>query len=370
MDQQEIERVYRRCDRFLTHHYPRSPKQTLIDTAARIDDDALPDMYGKGDIIEALEARVAGLLGKEAALFLPTGTMAQQIALRIWTTRSGIPTVAMHPRNHLDAFEYHAYEIMHNLRGIRVGSPNQVLSLEDLQAVPEPIGVLLLELPQREIGGQLPAWDDLVATSEWARSRSIPLHMDGARLWESKPFYNRDYAEICALFESVYVSFYKSLGAITGAALAGPADLIAEARLWQHRHGGRLIRAYPYVASAQLALDQRLDRMPAYHDKATSIAATLRDLPGVEIVPDPPHTNMLHIYLRGDREHLLEIATAIADETGIFVTRNFGDSPIPTWQKFEFTVGDATLDLSDDTIRGLFEQLLDRVTQEGNQHGT
>lgn len=364
MDQQEIERAYRRCDRFLTHHYPRSPKQTLLDAAAHLDDDTMPDMYGKGDVIEALEARVADLLGKPAAVFLPTGTMAQQIALRIWTTRSGIPTVAMHPRNHLDTNEQFAYEILHDLRGIRVGSPNQLLSLEDLQAVPEPIGALLLELPQREIGGQLPAWGDLVATAEWARSRSIPLHMDGARLWESKPFYNRDYADTCANFDSVYVSFYKSLGAITGATLAGPAEFIEEARLWQHRHGGRLIRAYPYVVSAQLALDQRLDRMTAYHDKATRIAATLRDLPGIELVPDPPHTNMLHIYLRGDRERLLESATAIANETGIFATKRLGDSPLPTWQKFELTVGDATLDLTDDTIRGLFEQWLDRANQE------
>ncbi|MEX2315266.1 MAG: beta-eliminating lyase-related protein, partial [Thermomicrobiales bacterium] len=251
MDQQEIERVYRNCDRFLIHHYPRSPKQTLLDTAAMLDDDAQPDMYGKGDIIETFEARVASLLGKEAAIFLPSGTMAQQIALRISTTRSGIPTVAMHPRNHLDAFEHHAYEILHGIRGIRVGSPNRVLALEDLQAIPEPIGTLLLELPQREIGGQLPAWDDLVATSEWARSCSIPIHMDGARLWECQPFYGRDYSEICALFDSVYVSFYKIIGGLTGSALAGSAALIDEARLWQHRHGGRLSRSYPYILTAQ-----------------------------------------------------------------------------------------------------------------------
>jgi threonine aldolase len=364
MDQQEIERVYDRCERFLTHHYPRSPKQTLLDVAAAIDDAARPDTYGKGDIIESFEARIAELLGKEAALFLPTGTMAQQIALRIWTTRSGIPTVAMHPRNHLDAFEHHAYEILHNLRGIRVGSPNTIMSLDDLQAIPEPIGTLLLELPQREIGGQLPAWDELVAISEWARSRSIPIHMDGARLWECKPFYGRDYPEICANFDSVYVSFYKSLGGIQGAALAGPADAIAEARLWQHRHGGRLIRAYPYVVSAQVALDQRLDRMTAYHEKAVAIATALRDIPGVEIVPDPPQTNMLHVYLRGDRERLLDAAITIADETGTFLTSRLGDSPLPAWQKLELTVGDATRDLPDDTIRGLFEQWLARANHE------
>ncbi|HEX5166969.1 MAG TPA: beta-eliminating lyase-related protein [Thermomicrobiales bacterium] len=363
MDQHEIERVYRQCDRFLGHHYPCSPKQTLLDLAATVDDDALPDTYGAGELIESLEARIAELLGKEAAVFLPSGTMAQQIALRIWTTRSGIPTVAMHPRNHLDAFEHHAYEILHGMRGIRTGSPNRLLTLDDLKAIPEPIGALLLELPQRELGSILPDWDDLVAIAEWARSRAIPLHMDGARLWESQPFYGRSYAEICANFDSVYVSFYKTLGALSGAALAGPDDLIAEARLWQHRHGGRLIRAYPAVVSAALALDQRLDRMAAYHDKTIGIAVALRDHPDIEVTPDPPHTNMLHIYLRGDRDRLIDAAIATAADTGVFLTQRLGESPRPAWQKLELTVGDAALDLPDDTIRSLFDQWLARAKQ-------
>ncbi|MGH9174104.1 MAG: threonine aldolase family protein, partial [Vicinamibacterales bacterium] len=216
-------------------------------------------------------------------------------------------------------------------------------------------------LPQREIGGQLPSWDELVATSEWARSRGIPLHMDGARLWECQPFYGRDYAEICALFDSVYVSFYKILGGLAGSALAGPADLIAAVPLWQHRHGGRIARVYPYIVSAQQGLHERLERLGAYHEKAVRIAATLGSLPGVEVVPDPPQTNMLHLYLRGDGDRLLAAATAIAEETGVFLIRSLRDSPLPTYRLFELTVGDATLDLPDELIRGLFEQLFERA---------
>jgi threonine aldolase len=363
MDQHEIDCIFRNCDRFLAHHYPRSPRQILLDLAAALDEDVIPDTYGSGEVIESLETRVAELLGKEAAVFLPSGTMAQQIALRIWTTRSGIPTVAMHPRNHLDAFEHHAYEILHNLRGIRAGSPNRILTLEDLQAIPEPIGAILLELPQRELGSILPDWDELVSIAEWARSRSIPLHMDGARLWESQPFYGRGYVDISANFDSVYVSFYKTLGALSGAALAGPADVIAEAKLWQHRHGGRQIRAFPAIVSAQLALDQRLDRMAAYHDKTVRLAAALRGHPDIEVTPDPPHTNMVHIYLRGDADRMIDAAIATAADTGVFLTRRLGDSPRPAWQKLELTVGDATLDLPDDTIRNLFDQWLARAHQ-------
>ena len=81
----------------------------------------------------------------------------------------------------------------------------------------------LASLALGAIGGALPAWDDLVAMVAWAREQHMITHMDGARLWESQPFYGRDYAAIAALFDTVYVSFYKILGGICGAMLLGPA---------------------------------------------------------------------------------------------------------------------------------------------------
>jgi threonine aldolase len=269
----------------------------------------------------------------------------------------------MHARNHLDAPEHFAYQVMHGLRGIVAGSPDRLLTLADLQAIPEPLGAILVELPQREIGGQLPAWDDLVAIAEWARERGIPLHMDGARLWQCRPFYGRAYAEIAGLFDSVYVSFYKIIGGITGSALAGPAGLIEEARVWQWRHGGRLIHAFPLVLSAERGLDERLGRIDAYHVKAVEIASALGAFPDIEVVPDPPHTNMLHVYLRGDRERLMQAALEIAEQHDVFMIYRLGDSPLPRWQKFELTVGDATLDLTTDEIAALFHELFDRASR-------
>ena len=104
-------------------------------------------------------------------------------------------------------------------------------------------------------------------------SAASALHMDGARLWESGPFYDRPYAEIAGLFDSVYVSFYKGLAGITGAILAGTRDFIAEARVWQRRQGGNLFHMYPYVLTARRGLEQRLPRMAEYHRKALEIAA-------------------------------------------------------------------------------------------------
>jgi threonine aldolase len=358
---ERAEHALRGCTRFLTQHGLRSPREILLELAETTDPDLSPDRYGAGDLISGFEATIAELLGKEAAVFVPSGTLAQQIALRVWSERKGSPTVAMHPRNHLDLHEGYAYQHLHGLRGIAVGQPDRLLTLDDLQNVVEPLAALLLELPQREIGGQLPAWDDLVAQTDWAHERGAATHKDGARLWESGPYYGRPYHEIAALFDTVYVSFYKGLGGLTGAALAGPKDVIAEARVWQHRQGGRLFQLYPYVLAARSGLEQRLGRMADYHRRAVEIASDLAVFPQISIVPNPPQTNMMHLYLRGDRDRLLAAAIAIAEETGIGVLRSLAPTPLPEYQKWEFTVGDATLALSREEITATIGALLERA---------
>jgi threonine aldolase len=352
--------IRRACTRAIAHHYRRSPHELLTALAAATDPDLEADRYGQEGPLPAFEAEVAALLGKEAAVFMPSGTMCQQIALRLWADRRGRRTIGMHPRNHLDAYEHHAYQILHGLRGVPLGDPDRLLTLADLERAAEPLAALLLELPQREIGGQLPSWDELVALTGWARERGIPLHLDGARLWECGPYYARPYAEIAALFDTAYVSFYKGLGGIAGAILAGPAELIAEARIWQRRHGGNLIHLFPYVIAAREGLHTRLDRMPRYHERAVALAAALDTLPGVDIVPNPPQTQMMHLYLRGDRERLIAAALDLAQETGIWTFDRLSNSPVPTVQKLELTVGDATLDLTVDEIVKLFSAILER----------
>lgn len=214
-----------------------------------------------------------------------------------------------------------------------------------------------LELPQRDLGGQLPDWDALNEIIAWARERGIPTHLDGARLWECRPFYGREYAEIAQLFDSVYVSFYKILGGIAGSALAGPADLIAEARTWQRRHGGNLIHLYPFVLSAQKGLRERLGRMEAYHAKAKEIAALLTLFDEIEIAPNPPHTNMMNVFMRGEREKLEAAALDVARETGTWLFSRLAPTPIPGFTMFELTVGEATMDLSGQEIVEAFRIL-------------
>jgi len=288
---------------------------------------------------------------------MPSGTMCQQIALRIWTDRTHVSRVAFHPTCHLELHEQQAYQSLHHLQRVLVGHPDRLMTLDDLQKVAEPLGALLLELPQREIGGQLPSWDELVALVQWSRKRGIPTHMDGARLWQCQPFYQREYAEIAALFDSVYVSFYKDLGGLAGSILAGPADFIAEARVWQRRHGGNLIRLYPYVLSARKGLHERLGRIGVYYAKAQEIASALEALPQIEIVPNRPQTNMMHLFLCGEREKLVAAALEVSQENGVWLFANLTPTALPAYQKLEFTVGEASLDISNEEISVLFQAL-------------
>ena len=315
------------------------------------------DLYGERALAERLEARVAELLGKEAAVWMPSGTMAQQIALRIHCERRANRRIAFHPRCHLDAREERGYAHLHGLGADLLGSRERLPTPEDLEAVHEPLGAVVLELPARELGGQLPAWDELTAFCAKARDNGTALHMDGARLWQCAPFYQRTLAEIAELFDTVYVSFYKDLGAPAGAALAGTKVVIDEARVWQVRHGGRLFTAYPFLLAAERGLDEVLPRMPEFVARATELAAALGALDEVEIVPDPPQTAMFHLLARRQLERLNEAALDIAERTSTFIG-HFTATEVPGVQATELTVGAASFQVTVDEARELYRELL------------
>jgi threonine aldolase len=247
---------------------------------------------------------------------------------------------------------------MHGLRPQLVGGRNDVITLDDLNAVEEPMGALLLELPQRDLGGELPTWEDLQAQIAWTRERGVRLHMDGARLWEAGTYYNRPYAEIAEGFDSVYVSFYKGLGALAGSALAGPADFMAEVRPWVRRHGGNLFQFYPYVLSARKQLRERLPRFGEYRQRALEIAAVLSRIPGIKVRPSPPQTNMMHVFLEGDREQLLDRALEVAGDEGVALFRYLAPTPVPGVSVFEVTIGDAALELSNEEVGAFFKRVM------------
>jgi threonine aldolase len=317
-----------------------------------------PDAYGEGPVVAALESEVARLLGKPAAVLLPSGTMAQQIACRIHAEERGVRTVAWHPTCHLQLHEQDGAQLLHGLRAQRVGDPRTLITRADLDALAGRLAVLLLELPQREIGGQLPRWEELATHVAWARERGVALHLDGARLWECAPFYGRTHAEIAALFDTVYVSFYKTLGGIAGAALAGPVDFVAQARVWRKRQGGSLVAMWPLAISARLALRERLPLVAGYVERARSLARALAAVDGVAVKPDPPHVNMMHVYLRRDADAVAVAAAALMHRTRVALFRRLRPAEVPGWCSFEVAIGDAAANISNDEVAALARELL------------
>ncbi|MFI1168414.1 threonine aldolase family protein [Streptomyces sp. NPDC020801] len=345
----------------------------LLDGAADLYDlDESSDMYGNG-VVEALEEKVAHLLGKEAAAFFPTGTMAQQVALRCWAGRTGNPAVALHALAHPEVHERHAFSQVAGLRPVRVTSEPRLPTAEEVHGLDEPFGALMLELPLRDAGFLLPSWEELVAVVEAARERDAVVHFDGARLWESTVHFGRPLTQIADLADSVYVSFYKSLDGYGGAALAGPKELVEEARAWRHRYGGNVFQQFPTALSALAGLERELPRLPGYVRHARVVAAALREgfaaagLPWTRLNPAEPHTNEFQVWLPYDPDILARAAIRTAEETGTMLFAAGWEARGPGLAFTEVHVRAAGLEWTADDVRAAVAEFAARLRQDAGE---
>jgi threonine aldolase len=188
------------------------------------------------------------------------------------------------------------------------------------------------------------------------------MHMDGARLWEAREAYApRAHAEICAHFDSVYVSFYKGIGALAGAALAGSKAFVDEARLWRKRMGGTLVQLHPYVASAAMRFDAQLARMAARRDAAITLGRSLARADGIRVLPDPPQVAMFHLHFEAPPEAMLAARNAIAESDGTWVPGGFVAGATPGTSYVEVNVGDATAALDPARVTQAYAKVVARA---------
>ncbi|WP_064093983.1 threonine aldolase family protein [Rossellomorea aquimaris] len=332
----------------------------LKEALQEIDDDQESDIYGSGPLIEDFQDKMAKYLGKEKAVFFPSGTMAQQIALRIWCDQKGIKKVAYHPLSHLEIHEEDGLKELHHIEPILLADKDRVIELEDVQNMKEDISCLLLELPQREIGGQLPEFKTLEKISAYCRGNGVKLHLDGARLYEILPYYGKSAAELCSLFDSVYISFYKGIGGLAGAILAGEEDFIKESKVWKRRHGGDLISLYPYIISADYYFEKRISKMDQYYKETKELAELFQQCHGVSTKPEIPVSNMFHVIFHESKEKMEEVLIEIYEKTGIGITA-YVNAINDNQCGYEVTVGDLYSQIPKNALRNLFELLDERM---------
>ena len=313
------------------------------------------DCYNEGELVQQLEKRVANILGKPAALFFSKGMVAQFCAFKAVETSSGNSSLALHPLSHLAYDERDSYRQLLNLNGHLIGK-DQPFELEDLSAISSKPGTISVELPLRRAGFLLPEWDELSALSDWCKENKVHRHMDGARLWESTHYYQKSESEISVLFDSVYVSLYKGLGALGGAVLAADEDFIEQCKVWRTRFGGNSYSLFPFIITALEGLDNRHQKIPEYVIRAKAIAKQLSCFSELE-VPEP-QTNGFFVFVSGDKESLNLKAEKLTESMGIKLFNSVTEFPNTQKLMVEIQVGACHEKITNDEIGEYFAEWL------------
>ncbi|MBI3229094.1 MAG: threonine aldolase [Burkholderiales bacterium] len=346
------------CTEFFHSHRQAKPAQHLAAMAAWCEENNIDaDVYGAGDYLQAFEAKIAALTGFEAAMFCITGTMAQMIALRLACEQRASEVVAMHASCHILLHEQNNYQMLGQFKTQTLGEPFRPWLASDLEKIPGKLAAALYELPMREIGGQMPDWEQLADIKQVALTRGTHLHLDGARLWEAACGYGKSPAEVCEGFASAYVSFYKGIGSVGGAMLLGSSDFIAQARVWMHRFGGNIYQRMPYAVSAAMQFDARLAAMPQYRQKTQEVLALIAKHPELRINPAQPQCNLFHLYFPVAAQTLNEIRNQIAREEKAWLFANGRNTALAGQSMVELYIGDNMLALSNERIAQLLQLL-------------
>jgi threonine aldolase len=262
------------------------------------------DVFHDDPSVLALERRVADLLGKDDAMYVPSGTMANQAALRIHTQPGDVVLAPVDAHVHI-----HEMGAPYVLSGVTIqfleGGRGTFGPDDVAAAVPEPsaslpaslfqpVTLLWVENTHNAAGGAVWAPDRLAGVATEAKRLRLGTHMDGARLWNAAIATGRAEAELAAGFDTVSVCFSKGLGAPMGSALVGRQDLIDRARFFKQMFGGGFRQAGMMAAAARHAVDHHRPRLADDHANASRLAAGLAEIPGIIVDTAAVETNMVY----------------------------------------------------------------------------
>jgi threonine aldolase len=282
------------------------------------------DVYGEDPTIRALEARTAALLGQEAALFVPSGTMANQVAVGVHAGPGD--ELLCGATAHVYVWEGGGIARLWGVTPRTFAGDLGRLVAADLDGAIRPddghyvrTRLVCLENTHNRCGGKVHPQEDVERVAAWARSHGLALHLDGARIMNAAVASGRPAAELCDPFDSVSLCFSKGLGAPVGSALAGRGDLIARARRLRKLLGGGMRQAGVLAAAALHALDHHVERLAEDHANAQVLARVVERTPGLSLESGPVETNLVWIAV----DPALGTAAAVAGrlkERGVLVS--------------------------------------------------
>ncbi|GHF11129.1 threonine aldolase [Kordiimonas sediminis] len=347
-----------KCEKFVTRHKPLSHSQWISRMQGVPEVDLDIDFYGQGHAIAILDQKMADILGREKALFFHKDMVGQHSVLLSRSRQSGKKRIAVHPQSHMQVDEALAYSELLGLEAVMFGKEGYAVDEADIAALSTDLSSIVVELPTRRAGFKLPDWQVLEQLKHFSKASNIPLHFDGARLFEASCYYGKSYDEVAAMADSVYVSLYKTLGAAAGGIVAGDADFIDSLVPWRTRLGGDLFTAFPYVLTALWGLDHYLPRIPEFHQSALSLSASIRQAFGENALPEGIQCSGFQVELPIAADLLEKKALAIAEKEKVWLFDRIVNAGANA-SRFEIQVGDALDDWTNEELVARFVSLVE-----------
>lgn len=264
------------------------------------------DVFGDDPSVVALEAAVARRLGKAAAVFVPSGTMANQLAILAHTRRGD--AIITHAEAHIVAWEAAGPALLSGVMCRTVPSPDGVPPLELVRRAAylgddphcAPTRLLCVENTHNASGGRVHAPATTVPLTRWAAEAGVRTHLDGARIWNAAAALGVAERELTEGFDTVSACFSKGLGAPVGSVVAGPVDVVREARRYRKLLGGGMRQAGILAAAALHAMDHHTARLVDDHRRARVFAETVNALGPARVDLDAVQTNLVYFELPAD----------------------------------------------------------------------
>ena len=316
------------------------------------------DSYSQGGTVEELEKRFAETLGKEAAIFMPTGTLANHLAIRALC--GGKPRAVVQEQSHLYNDTGDCVTYLSGINLIPIGPNLTCFTLEELKAAVEasesgrvanPIGAVMIESPVRRRMERVVPIEEMTVITDYCRALGIGTHLDGARLYMMSAATGIGIQEYSSLFDTVYVSLYKYFGAPFGAILAGESSLIDGMFHTRRMFGGGLAQAYFVAALALQGLDGFEERFLAALKKGRELFGILNQMPGIEIKELEHGSNVFPLVFAPSVD--VDNVIAVLDRCGISL---YADQESGAYSRL--TVNTTILRKSNDTILRAFEDAL------------